>query len=120
MTLTVRKIHAATVIAVALSACASTPPPRDDLDRARVALEQAAPARGYDEYVQAQGRLRQAEAAFAERKYALASELAFESELAAKLAEARARAATRRAEVEQRMADNAALRAELLGREGRR
>jgi hypothetical protein len=120
MTPSAGKIHAALVILLTLSACASTPPPRDALDSARVAVERAATASGQDEYRLADSRLRQAERAFAQREYALAEQLAEEARLAAQLAGARHRAAERRAEVEQRMAENARLRDDLQGSGGGR
>lgn len=114
MTLTAGKIHAILVISLALSACASTPPPRTELDAARQALQAASAARGLDAFATAEARLRQAEAAFAERDYRLAAQLADEARLAALVAEARQRAGERRREVESLTAENAGLRAELL------
>lgn len=120
MTLTAGKIHAILVILLALSACASTPPPRTELDAARQALQTASPARGLDAYAMAESRMRQAEAAFAKRDYKLAAQLADEARLAALVAEARQRSGERRREVEVLTAENASLRAELLGGGARR
>jgi len=119
MTLTVGKIHVALVTVLALSACASTPPPRTELDQARQALRQAEPARGLDAYAIAEARLRLAEAAFAKRDYTQAAQLADEARLAAQVAEARQLAGERRRAVEDQTGQNARLRAELLGEGGR-
>lgn len=119
MTLTAGKIHAILVILLALSACASTPPPRTELDAARQALQSASAARGLDAYAMAEVRMRQAEAAFAKRDYTLAAQLAEESRLSALVAEARQRSVERRREVESLTVENARLRTDLLDGDAR-
>ena len=102
-----------------LSACASTPPPRDALDAADAGIAQARTL-GAENYApvelgRAVQRLAAAEVAVAERDYPLAQRYALQAELEAQLAQQRSRAAAGRAEVQRRTEENARLRRELLG-----
>jgi len=105
------------VIAFALSACASTPPPTNELAAAQQAVSRAENADA-DQYAAAElaaarNALRAAQAAMArgddEQARALADSAAADGELAF----ARSRAATTRAEIEQRRSEITALRQRL-------
>lgn len=102
-----------------VAACASTPPPRGLLDGADRAIGAARAARAEDyapvELGHAQERLAAARAAMAERDYDAAAQYALQSEVDARLAETRSRAASGREQIQQRSEENARLRRELLG-----
>ena len=105
-----------------LVACAGTPPPREALDAAELAIEDARRLGAQDyapvELERATQRMTAADAAFAGRDYAMAQQYAAQAELEAQLAQYRSRAATGREEVRRRIDENARLRRELLGAGG--
>jgi hypothetical protein len=77
-----------------LSACASTPPPTAEMAVGRAAVERAAGPAAADapvEMAAARDKLTRANAAFADKDYALARQLANEAEADATLAEAQSR-----------------------------
>ena len=77
-----------------LSACASTPPPTAEMAVGRAAVERAAGPAAADapvEMAAARDKLTRANAAFADKDYALARRLANEAEADATLAEAQSR-----------------------------
>jgi len=77
-----------------LSACASTPPPTAEMAVGRAAVERAAGPAAADapvEMAAARDKLTRANAAFADKNYALARQLANEAEADATLAEAQSR-----------------------------
>jgi hypothetical protein len=79
-----------------LSACASTPPPHEELAVSRAAVERATGPAAADaplELASARGKLDRANAAYAAKDYALARQLAEQAEADATLAEAQARTA---------------------------
>ncbi len=81
--------------AVALAACSSVPPPREQMAVSRAAVERAsgpAAAEAPVELSAAREKLARANRAMAEEDYATARRLAEEAEADATLAEARARA----------------------------
>jgi len=76
------------------TACASTPPPNEQLAVGRAAVERAtgsAAAEAPAEMAVARDKITQANAAYASKDYALASRLADEAEADAALAEAQSR-----------------------------
>jgi major membrane immunogen (membrane-anchored lipoprotein) len=79
---------------VLLGACASTPPPNEELAVGRAAVERAsssAAAEAPVELAVARDKITRANAAFAAKDYALASQLAQQAEADATLAEAQSR-----------------------------
>ena len=102
---------------LALTACASTPPPTGELAAARQAVSRASDADAdqyaAEELARAGDLLTQAQAAMASRREADARELALRSAALADLATAHSREATVRAELEQRRAEVATLRQRL-------
>lgn len=102
---------------LALTACASTPPPTGEIAAARQAVSRAsdADAEQYaaDELARAGDLLAQAQAAMADRRESEARELALRSAALADLAAARSREAAVRTELEQRRAEVADLRQRL-------
>lgn len=102
---------------LALTACASTPPPTGEIAAARQAVSRAsdADAEQYaaDELARAGDLLAQAQAAMADRREGEARELALRSAALADLAAARSREAAVRTELEQRRAEVADLRQRL-------
>ena len=77
-----------------LSACASTPPPNAELAVGQAAVDRAAGPAAADaplEMAAARDKMARAHAAFANKDYALARQLADEAEADATLAEAQAR-----------------------------
>lgn len=113
-----------TLVAITgIAGCAGTPPPRGLLDGADRAIGDARSARAEDhapvELGHAQERLAAARAAMAERDYDAAARYAQQSEVDARLAELRSRAAEGREQIQQRSAENARLRRDLLGEGGR-
>ncbi|HRP36060.1 MAG TPA: DUF4398 domain-containing protein [Gammaproteobacteria bacterium] len=102
---------------LALTACASLPPPTAELNAAQQAVSRAADADA-DQYApedlaRASTMLTQAQAAMAERREADARDLATRSAALAGLALARSREASTGAELEQRRAEIAELRQRL-------
>lgn len=102
---------------LALTACATTPPPTGELAAARQAVSRASDAHAEqyaaDELARAGSLLTQAQAAMADRREGEARELALRSAALADLATARSREAAVRAELEQRRAEVAGLRQRL-------
>jgi hypothetical protein len=100
--------------------CASAPPPDAAMAQAQnqVQAAQAAGAADYDpvDLDFAQARLAQAQQAMLARKYALAADLAAESEADGGLALTKARLAVLRQQVRDKTAENKRLRAQLLDR----
>ena len=79
---------------VLLGACASTPPPNEELAVGKAAVERAsgpAAAEAPTELAAARDKLTRANLAYANKDYALASQLAAQAEADATLAEAQAR-----------------------------
>lgn len=113
------RIVMATLFAVLLASCASTPPPMAELDAADAALRQArelgAEAHAPVELGFAIDKRAEADAAVAARSYARALVLANQASADAALATAKSRAASARAEVQRKSSENAKLRRELLG-----
>jgi hypothetical protein len=111
------------VLALALTGCASTPPPLGELAAADAALGAARAAGAADfapvEYGFAQQKRERAAQALDQRDNAAARQLALQAEADAVLAEAKSRAAAGRAAVQQKTRANAELRRELLGEDGR-
>lgn len=120
MTFSRLKIHlAGPVLTLWLVACASTPVPTGDVDRSSM-LVQGALAAEAEIYAPvelqfAQDRVAQAREALAAGNSKLAARLAAQAEADAELAMARARVARLRAAADAQAAENAKLRAELLG-----
>ncbi len=102
---------------LALTACATTPPPTGELAAAQQAVSRAsdADAEQYaaDELARAGSLLTQAQAAMAQRREGEARELALRAAALGDLAAARSREAAVRAELEQRRAEVAGLRERL-------
>ncbi|MBK7044303.1 MAG: DUF4398 domain-containing protein [Rhodanobacteraceae bacterium] len=113
------KIHLAGPILLLLAACASTPMPTGDVDRSALLVEGAlaAEAAVYApvELRFAQERVAQAREALAAGDHKRAARLAAQAAADAELAMARARVAHLRAAADAQAAENAKLRAELLG-----
>lgn len=109
--------------ALALAACASTPPPTVELGRAREALGRAEGAGAGElapvDYRMARERFDGGRALIDARENAAARESLQKAEVRAELALAKANAARLRNEVQKKEAENQALRRELLG-EGQR
>jgi Domain of unknown function (DUF4398) len=115
-----RVLRCAAVLAapvIVLSACATTPPPKESLTAASFALEKAEQAGG-DRYAPlevhvARERLSQAESSMTREEYESARGLAEESLVNAQLAEAKAEAASARASAEQLRESIQVLRTEM-------
>jgi hypothetical protein len=111
------RVLAIAMVALALAACASLPPPSERIDRAQRALDAAREVRAHqlsqEEFDRAGRQLQAAREAEQARDRTRALELAELAEVNADLARARARARAWREEVEQKSADNAALRRSL-------
>ena len=89
-------IVVAASLVLMLGACASTPPPAEQLAVGRAAVERANANAGAEapvELAAARDKIALANTAYAQRDYALARRLAEEAEADAQLAEARARSA---------------------------
>jgi hypothetical protein len=104
------------VLALALTGCASVPPPNDSMNQAQNQLQMARDA-GAADYAPvdlgfAQDRFQQAQTAMAERKYADAASLAEESRADAELAQAKARLGAARAQIQSKVQENTRLRQE--------
>ncbi len=128
MTVSTAKIHLAAGVgacfcALLLASCASVPPPTAELSAAQSAVSAASEADAEQyagaELAEAQQRLSAAQRASGERDYDEALKLALQAQAAADLAAARSRAATARAEVQDRTRENARLRKELTEAEDR-
>ncbi len=99
---------------LALAGCASVPPPNDSMNLAQSRLQEARDA-GAADYAPvdlgfAQDKFQQAQDAMAERKYAVAADLAAESSADAELARAKARLGAARAQILNKEQDNSHLR----------
>lgn len=105
------------VVAVAaLSACASTPEPREQMAVGRAAVERVsgpAAAEAPVEVASARDKIARANRALADKNYDLARQLAEEAEADAALAEARARAKRSDTALDEVRASIRALRAEM-------
>jgi multidrug efflux pump subunit AcrA (membrane-fusion protein) len=121
--LQVRKSHTRAVVpalllAVTLSigGCASVPPPDSAMNQAQAQLQSArdAGADTYDpvDFGFAQDKFQQAQSAMADRKYALAADLADESRADATLARTKAMLAAARAQIQSKTDANSQLRAQ--------
>lgn len=102
------------ILTLALTGCASVPPPNDSMNLAQTELQTAREA-GAADYAPvdlgfAQDRFQQAQTAMAERKYADAANLAGESSADAELARAKARLGAARAQIQGKMQENTRLR----------
>lgn len=114
------KIHlVGPVFALLLTACASTPVPSGDIDRSAMLVHGALAAESEIyapvELKFAQDRLLLAREALAAGDNKLAARMAAQAQADAELAMARARVARLRAAADAQAAENAKLRAELLG-----
>lgn len=113
-----RRLVAPGLLAVllALSGCASVPPPNEAMNLAQSQLQAArdAGAADYDpvDLGFAQDKLQQAQGAMADRKYAQAADLAAESRADAELARVKANLGAARAKIQSKMSANAELRAQ--------
>ncbi|GGA11693.1 DUF4398 domain-containing protein [Dyella caseinilytica] len=113
-----RAVVPALMLAVSLSlgGCASVPPPDGAMNQAQSQLQSArdAGADTYDpvDFGFAQDKFQQAQSAMADRKYALASDLADESRADATLARTRALLAAARAQIQSKTDANSQLRAQ--------
>ncbi len=104
----------ALLLSLALAGCASVPPPNDSMNLAQSRLQDARDA-GAADYAPvdlgfAQDKFQQAQDAMAERKYAVAADLAAESSADAELARAKARLGAARAQILTKEQDNSHLR----------
>ncbi len=101
-----------------LAACASTPPPNDQMQRAQNALHRAqqAGASDYDpvDLQFASSKFQQAQAAMAAKKYDDAAMRADESRADAQLAFTKSRLAVERQKIQAQAKENARLRSQLL------
>jgi hypothetical protein len=112
----IRTPFIALLLAVGLAGCASVPPPDDSMNRAQSQLQAARDA-GAADYAPvdlgfAQDKFQQAQGAMMARKYADASTLADESRADAELAQAKARLAAARSQIQSKVQQNDQLRAE--------
>ena len=102
---------------LALSGCASTPPPDGSMNQAQMALQAArdADAGAYDpiDLGNAQNKFQQAQNAMASRKYDDAAILADEARADAELARAKARLAAARAQIQSKSNGNRQLREQI-------
>lgn len=119
MTRCVRIRHVLLPLAfVFVTACASTPPPTIELAAADAAIGAAGEAGARDfapvEIGFAEDKRRAAAAALDDRDYVAARRLALQAEADAALAQAKSRAAAGRNAVQQKSAENATLRRDLL------
>jgi multidrug efflux pump subunit AcrA (membrane-fusion protein) len=113
-----RAVVPALLLAVTLSlgGCASVPPPDSAMNQAQAQLQSArdAGADTYDpvDFGFAQDKFQQAQSAMADRKYALAADLADESRADATLARTKASLAAARAQIQSKTDANSQLRAQ--------
>jgi hypothetical protein len=103
-------------VSLALGGCASVPPPDSAMNQAQSQLQAArdAGAADYDpvDFGFAQDKFQQAQAAMADRKYALAGDLADESRADATLARTKALLGQARAQIQSKTDANSQLRAQ--------
>ncbi|GAB2587202.1 DUF4398 domain-containing protein [Dyella jejuensis] len=101
---------------LSLGGCASVPPPDSAMNQAQSQLQAArdAGAADYDpvDFGFAQDKFQQAQAAMADRKYALAGDLADESRADATLSRTKAQLAAARAQIQSKTDANSQLRAQ--------
>jgi hypothetical protein len=102
------------LLGLVLAGCASVPPPNDSMNLAQNRLQEARDA-GAADYAPvdlgfAQDKFQQAQAAMAERKYAMAADLATESGADAELARAKARLGAVRARILDKQQENSRVR----------
>ena len=104
------------LLAALLTGCASVPPPDSAMNAAQGQLQAARDAQAADyapvDLGFAQDKFQQAQAAMAQRDYADAATLAEEARADAELARAKARLAVARAQIQSKLEENNALRAE--------
>jgi|SRR5579859_737260 len=102
---------------LALSGCATTPPPDGAMNQAQVQLQAARDADAADyapvDLGFAQNKFQQAQSAMANRKYDDAATLADEARADAELARAKARLAAARAQIQSKTAGNRQLREQI-------
>jgi hypothetical protein len=103
-------------VSLALSSCASVPPPDSAMNQAQAQLQAArdAGAADYDpvDFGFAQDKFQQAQAAMADRKYALAGDLADESRADSTLARTKALLGQARAQIQSKTDANSQLRSQ--------
>jgi len=112
----IRTATAVLVLTLALTGCATVPPPDDSMNLAQTQLQTARDA-GAADYAPvdlgfAQDKFQQAQAAMAQRKYADAANLAEESRADAELARAKARLGAARAQIQGKVQENTRLRSQ--------
>ncbi len=112
----IRTATAILALTLALTGCASVPPPDDSMNLAQTQLQMARDA-GAADYAPvdlgfAQDKFQQAQAAMAARKYADAANLAEEARADAELARAKARLGAARAQIQSKVQDNTRLRSQ--------
>jgi hypothetical protein len=112
----IRTATAVLALMLALTGCASVPPPDDSMNTAQSQLQGARDA-GAADYAPvdlgfAQDKFQQAQAAMAQRKYADAANLAEESRADAELARAKARLGAARAQIQSKVQENTRLRSQ--------
>lgn len=111
-----RVATAALALLLALTGCASVPPPNDSMTLAQNMLQAARDADAADyapvDLGFAHDKFQQAQTAMSERDYAAATDLAQESIADAELAAAKARLGAARAQIQRKLQENARLRHE--------
>ena len=112
----IRTATAVLALTLALTGCATVPPPDDSMNLAQTQLQTARDA-GAADYAPvdlgfAQDKFQQAQAAMAQRKYADAANLAEESRADAELARAKARLGAARAQIQGKVQENTNLRSQ--------
>lgn len=112
----IRTATAVLLLTLALTGCATVPPPDDSMNLAQTQLQAARDA-GAADYAPvdlgfAQDKFQQAQAAMAQRKYADAANLAEESRADAELARAKARLGAARAQIQGKVQENTRLRSQ--------
>lgn len=112
----IRTATAVLALTLALTGCATVPPPDDSMNMAQTQLQEARDA-GAADYAPvdlgfAQDKFQQAQAAMAQRKYADAASLAEESRADAELARAKARLGAARAQIQSKVQENSRLRSQ--------
>jgi hypothetical protein len=111
-----RAATAALALTLALTGCATVPPPNDAMNLAQNQLQAARDA-GAADYAPvdlgfAQDKFQQAQASMADRKFADAASLAEESSADAELASAKAKLGAARAQMQSKLQENTRLRQE--------
>ncbi|WP_426700863.1 DUF4398 domain-containing protein [Rhodanobacter sp. Col0626] len=106
----------ALAMTLALTGCATVPPPNDSMNMAQTQLQEAREA-GAGDYAPvdlgfAQDKFQQAQSAMASRKYVVAADLAEESRADAELARAKARLGAARAQIQSKLQENTSLRSQ--------